>query len=243
MVIEICCDQILSAYTALAVGATRIELCSALTLGGLTPSIGTFSLLHKKFPSQIRILVRPRMGGFSYSVLEKNTILEDIELFFENGADTFVVGALREDNQLDIDFLHKILDTFPKGKFIFHRAFDETPDLYQTLNDLIELGFQGVLTSGGKKSALEGADIIKNLVNISAGKIEIIAGGGITAQNFSQTMILSQADAMHMSLRIWREPKGKPNLNLNSHESSSYGYWDLDEIALKKVLDESSRID
>jgi len=235
-IIEVCVDTVDGGIEALDIGADRLELCSALGLGGLTPSLGSFIMLEEKYPGKTHVLIRPRMGNFIYNKVEKSNIESDCSLFAEYGCKELVIRALLENNSPDYEFLNKIVNLHPSINFTFHRALDELQDPDQHLHQLAEMGFRRILTSGGHNTALEGINNIATWQSKFGHLIEIMAGGGIAEHNIEEIFEISQINAAHLSLKEWFEPENTSHLNLNSTLFSGSGYWKMKKNDLKKIL-------
>src|SRR6516165_10503589 len=156
ILLEICCGSIDDAIEAEKGGADRVELCSALFLGGLTPSIGTIREAKRRLKIPMMVMVRPRGGGFCYTEAEMASMERDADAAVEAGADGVVFGILRADGKIDVDRCRKLRSLIGKRQAVFHRAFDVTPDSFQALEELVGLGMTRVLTSGQKDTVAEG---------------------------------------------------------------------------------------
>lgn len=207
MQLEICLDDIDGARIADGAGADRIELCAELSVGGITPSLGTIAeVLWNVKNIGVQILIRPRGGDFIYSPYEISAMATDIAAVQSlpnpnNIKIGFVVGALTPDNQIDVGALTPLKIAAGDRPLTFHKAFDLTSDLSQSLEKLIELGCERVLTSGGKNTALEGAPILKQLVDQASGRIAILAGGGVRAHNLAEIIKSTGVTEIHMTAR------------------------------------------
>lgn len=190
------CDE---ARLAAEAGADRLELCSALALGGVTPSPGTFLAVREAVSLPVYVLLRPRPGGFSYSPGEFETMKRDAEWFVNHGADGLVFGMLT--NEGLVDGRCADLVAIAKGRAVFHRAFDFVPDRLQALEEVIGLGFERILTSGGAATAAEGCVEIAELVRAANGRIEILPGSGIRPDNVAASFQLAGFTQVHASLR------------------------------------------
>ncbi len=179
ILLEICCGSLDDAIEAERGGAARVELCSALFLGGLTPSLGTVMEAKSRLRIPVIVMVRPRGGGFCYSEAEFAAMERDTALAGEHGADGIVFGILNPDGTIDVARCKRIRHLIGNRQAVFHRAFDVTPDPFRALDQLIDLGMTRVLTSGQEDSAPEGAALIKKLIEYAAGRIEVMPGGGI----------------------------------------------------------------
>lgn len=188
------------AFAAVAAGADRLELCSALEVGGVTPSPGTFSDVRTAASVPVVVLVRPRSGGFVYTRGEFATLCRDADWFLANGAAAIVSGALDEAGRLHREQCRQLV-RLARGKAVLHRAFDALPDQAVGLEEAIDLGFSRVLTSGGARTAPDGADAIRTLVESASGRIEVLAGGGVTPTNVVELIRLTGCDQVHGSFR------------------------------------------
>ncbi len=181
---EACCGSAADAIAAYEGGATRVELNSDLFHGGLTPTLGTLRTVKKHAPDlKVMCMVRPREGGFCYTQTEFETMLEDARIFVDNGADGVVFGFLHEDGTVDEKRCREMVEIIGEKESVFHRAIDVVPDVMAALDTLINLGITRVLTSGQKPTVPEGAQTIKAMIAHAHGRIQILPGGGITAEN------------------------------------------------------------
>ncbi|WP_428646629.1 copper homeostasis protein CutC [Roseibium sp.] len=195
--LEVCVDTIEGAFTAAANGADRIELCAALSEGGLTPSAG-FMTACAEVPVPVYAMIRPRGGDFCYSEDEKSLMVRDIEAAEKAGLAGVVIGAVTADYELDATFLSSAIagTSLPAT---LHRAFDTLTDLERGVNDAIDLGFERILTSGRATRAELGLTDLAAAVRQSAGRISIMAGSGVTAQNAARILRGTGADELHAS--------------------------------------------
>lgn len=168
-----------SALKAAKYGVDRLELCSSFSDGGLTPGAGLFSYLKDKIDIPIFVMIRPRGGHFISSNEEVEVMSEEIEIFSSLGADGFVFGILMNDGSVNKNACKKLLDKAAGKPCTFHRAFDVSASLKQSLEDIIDCGFQRILTSGGKKNVEAGLPHIKELMNQAGDRIIIMPGGGM----------------------------------------------------------------
>jgi copper homeostasis protein len=199
ILLEICCGSIDDAIQSEQGGADRVELCSALFLGGLTPSLGTLQEAKKRLKIPVMMMIRPRAGGFCYSEAEMATMERDAESAVANGADGIVFGFLLPDGRIDLARTRRLHALAGKRQSVFHRAFDVTPDPFEALDQLIDLGITRVLTSGQKNSVPEGAATIKRLIDHAAGRIEILPGGGIAPHNLQDVVERTGASQIHLT--------------------------------------------
>ncbi|WKN43369.1 copper homeostasis protein CutC [Tunicatimonas pelagia] len=198
-VLEICVDSLESALIAQEAGADRIELCSCLEVGGLTPDAALFSLAREKLSIPIHVLIRPRLGNFVYTAVEQTVILRSIEYCRQHGADAVVIGALSPKNELDQDFLLEMREVASSMSITFHRAFDVVENPLKALKQLNELDMARVLTSGQKSAAIDGIPLLKRLKE-QPSNVKILAGGGVISQNVTQLLDAGIAE-VHASAR------------------------------------------
>lgn len=182
MVFEICASSFESARNAQLAGANRIELCSELGVGGVTPSYGLIKKVMDELSIENCVLIRPRSGNFTYTDEEFDVMLRDITFCRELGCKGVVTGVLNTDNTIDKERTQQLIEATGDIDFIYHRAFDCVPNPEEALNLLKTLGVKRILTSGGKKSAVEGLDVLKKLNQQAERKITIMPGGGINPQ-------------------------------------------------------------
>ncbi|HVX87648.1 MAG TPA: copper homeostasis protein CutC [Gemmatimonadales bacterium] len=198
MIIEACVDSVSSALAAEKGGARRIELCDALETGGLTPSAAKIQLCKERLSIPVVVLIRARGGDFLYGDTTTEVMLRDIALAKAFGADGVAVGALLPDGTIDIARTRAMIDAARPMEVVFHRAFDGTPKALEALEALKALGVDRVLTSGQAPTALEGVGMLKQLVEGAAGKITILAGGGINEENAAAIVKGSGVDQLHI---------------------------------------------
>jgi copper homeostasis protein len=198
---EVCIDSVASGIAAEAGGAGRVELCDNLVDGGTTPSIGMVKVLRSKIKIPIHVLIRPRGGDFLYSDVEVETMLADIRAMKAECIDGVVIGALRLDGSIDTEITGRLVACARPLRVTFHRAFDVTADAEAALQACLELGVDGILTSGLQPAASESTarSILKMLVRKSAGRCKIMAGGGVTAANVADIVRETGVREVHAS--------------------------------------------
>lgn len=199
--IEIATNDYLTVAAAVKGGADRIELCSALSEGGLTPSYGLIKKCKQDFSIPIFPIIRPRSGDFLYTDHEFNIMLEDVLLCKSLGCEGVVVGFLKEDGSVDTAKLEKIVAAAYPMEVTFHRAFDRCVDPFKALEDIIDAGCQRILTSGQELVAPDGADLIRQLVEAADGRIIIMPGSGVRKENIQDLAKQTGAVEFHSSLR------------------------------------------
>ena len=196
--LEICVDDVAGLDAAVAGGADRIELCSALGSGGLTPSRGFMSVAARA-PIPVFALIRPRAGGFIYSEAEVLVMEADIAAAREAGLAGVVIGATTADDTLDQYAIRRLAETAEGLELTLHRAIDIVSDMECSLDLAIELGFSRVLTSGGARHAEEGIEVIARLAERSSGKISIMPGGGVRPENAARFLAIPGVTELHAS--------------------------------------------
>jgi copper homeostasis protein len=200
-VIEIATTDYAGTEAAFHGGADRIELCTALSEGGLTPSFGLIKKCREKFSFPIFPIIRPRSGDFLYSDDEYKIIKNEVAFCKEIGCDGIVVGFLKKDGGIDKKRTSKIVERAYPMEVSFHRAFDRCIDPYQGMEDIIEAGCQRILTSGQQVTAIEGAELIKNLIVSAGNRIIVMPGSGIRKENIKALAEVTGAEEFHTSLR------------------------------------------
>lgn len=197
--LEICCGSLDDALEAEAGGADRVELCSSLFLGGLTPSFGALEEARRRLTIPIMFMVRPRSGGFCYSEPEFAAMEHDTAMAAAHGAAGVVAGILTDDGRVDVRRTARIRDLAGGRPVTFHRAFDVTPDPLRALDELIDLGVSRVLTSGQCDTVWEGLDLIARLVEHARDRISVMPGGGIKPYQFEQVIAATGCREIHVA--------------------------------------------
>ena len=204
-VAEICCGGYEDALAAYHGGAKRIELNSALYLGGLTPSLGTINLKKKNTDLKVIAMVRPRGAGFCYSAADFEVMKADAELLLQNGADGIAFGCLNENGEIEENQTREMTGIIKKhhGEAVFHRAFDCVQDPCKAIEILIDIGIDRILTSGGQEKAVDGIELLAKLQKEYGEKIELLAGSGMNAGNAAELMERTGISQVHSSCRGW----------------------------------------
>lgn len=204
VILEVCANSATSAIAAQQGGAARIELCENLAEGGTTPSYGQMILARKHLHIKLYVLIRPRRGDFLYTDLEFEVMQADIRTCIEAGCDGVVIGMLKADGSVDKERCTELVRLARQWGLgvTFHRAFDMCADQFQALEDIIDLGCERILTSGGKSTAMEGATVIAHLIEKAAGRIAIMPGSGITENNVADLVHFTGATEVHSSARV-----------------------------------------
>lgn len=198
MLLEICANSIESALNAQNGGADRIELCTHLEVGGLTPSHGLIKVAKELLNIPIYVLIRPRAGDFVYSKMEMEVMKEDVQFCAEMGCAGVVIGCLNADRTICWEQTEQLLEKAGYMDVTFHRAFDQCPNPFEALETLREMGIQRVLTSGCPTSAIDGVETLGELVDEADDDIIVMPGGGIRPDNL-KTLLLTGASEYHSS--------------------------------------------
>lgn len=197
--LEIAAASIGSALAAQEGGADRIELCANLREGGTTPSYGTLVEARERLHIPIHVLIRPRGGDFLYDDTEIAVMVRDIAACAQAGADGVVIGALDANGNVDLAVCRRLIEAAGPLDITFHRAFDAARDRDAALDAIVALGCRRVLTSGGAPSAPLGTDALARLVRQAAGRVAIMAGGGIHADNVRELVARTGITECHAS--------------------------------------------
>lgn len=207
--LEVCVEELAGVEAAAAGGADRIELCSGLAQGGLSPSP---SFVSKALESGLIVhaMVRPRAGGFVYSADEVELMTAEIRMLAATGVHGVVVGATRSDGSPDGDLLARLRDAAAGIQIVLHRAIDLAPDPVEAVELACSLGYDHVLSSGGAVAATDGAATLAQMVAAAAGRASIIAGSGITPDNAARLIRDTRVPAIHSSASTaveWADPR------------------------------------
>ncbi|MGL4393295.1 MAG: copper homeostasis protein CutC [Fusobacteriaceae bacterium] len=199
MIKEICVENFSDAEKAVKNGANRVELCENLFVGGTTPSYGTIKLCLAKLSVPIFVMIRPRGGNFCYSPLEIEIMKEDILACKKIGAHGVVFGVLDEQNKIDYTLLDELVALAKPMQITFHKAIDEVENPEQEILKLEKSGVNRILSSGKKETAIEGQNLLNNMIEISKreNKIKIVVAGKVTFENFQEVSKLIHADEFH----------------------------------------------
>ena len=240
-ILECCVDSVESAIEAEEGGANRIELCSALVIGGLSPSKALFEKVKENVSIKIHVLLRPRFGDFCYTDFEHEIIKQEIRMFKELGADGVVIGTLKPDGSLNLEQMKELVKEAEGMSITLHRAFDMCGDPYQTLEEVKELGIHTILTSGQKNSCIDGKDLLGELVAKANGEVDILIGGGVDVSVIPALYESTGATSYHMSGKITLDSEmqyRKEDVSMGVASMSEYQIWrtSAERVAKVKVV-------
>jgi len=234
--LEICTGSIESVIAAKEGGAQRVELCSALAEGGVTPSLGLLKAACKVEGIMKHVLIRPRGGDFLYTDEEVQIMIDDIIAARELGADGVVIGALTKEGDINYDVCKKLVEAAGNMSVTFHRAFDMVRDGDKALEDAISLGCKRILTSGLMPTAYEGREMLRHLVQKADGRIIIMPGSGVNSANANEILTFTGAKEIHASAR-----SSRPSMMEYRNPTVTMGAKDADEYARKETDSEEVR--
>lgn len=230
---ELCSYSVEACRTAARLGVNRVELCASPAEGGVTPSIAAIQCASHIEGIDVSVMIRPRGGDFLYSDDEFRTMLLDIDYARQAGATGVVFGILTAEGKVDIMRTRTLVEAAQGMETTFHRAVDMTNDYEQAIRDIIATGCTRILTSGGYDKALDGLEHIRRAVGIADGRIEIMAGSGVTANNALQ-LAASGVDALHFSAK----KTSMSSMQYRNPRISMGGTASIDEFALRTVDEE-----
>lgn len=242
--LECCVDSVESAIAAKKGGADRIELCSALVIGGLSPSQALYRKIREQVDLPIRVLLRPRFGDFCYTDFEHEIIKEEIRSFRKLGADGIVIGTMKPDGTLNVEQMKELIEEAKGMSVTLHRAFDMCKNPFMALEEARKLGINTILTSGQKNTCIDGVELLKELVEKAQGETEILVGGGVDASVLPVLAEKTKAKAYHMSGKISMESEmryRKQDVSMGIASVSEYEIWRTSEKRVRearKILDE-----
>ncbi|MGA8272450.1 MAG: copper homeostasis protein CutC [Candidatus Sulfotelmatobacter sp.] len=200
LVLEICVESVDHAVAAERAGAHRVELCSDLLSGGITPSAGLMQTARRYLSIPIHVLIRPRAGDFCYSDHEFEIMRDDIHAAKRFGMDGVVLGILHESNRVNIERTRALVEAARPLSVTFHRAFDAAKNLEESLEEVIQTGASRILTSGGQPRATDALPALARLVQAAKGRILVMPCGGINAENISGIVRTTLAQEFHTSV-------------------------------------------
>ena len=212
LLLELCAGGIEDVHLAARLAVDRIELNCGMAVGGLTPPAGLVNAAREIFAGPVISMIRPREGGFCYSTAEHLQMQHDAEWMLENGINGLAVGFLTSTGMIDVDRCAGFRRLFPTTELVFHKAFDVTPDLETSVRQLVDCGFNRILTSGGMSTAFQGISRLAELIKMAAAEIEILPGGGIRAGNVEDLFRMTGCNQIHSAVRsVVRDPSTRHN--------------------------------
>ncbi len=244
MILEICTFSISDVEQALAAGADRIELCASYVEGGITPSEGNIRAAFELVdPQHVVIMIRPRGGNFIYNDAEFEVMRRDIDSAKQLGAQQVIFGILGNDGRLDKARNSALVEQAHPMQCVLQRAFDLARDPFEALEDAIACGFTRILTSGQHPNAWDGREIIKQLIERSAGRIQILPGAGVNSRNADALIRYTGCDQIHTSAkRPFTEPATVVSFRTGIYDNSHMTEVHPGEVsALKKITLEHSK--
>lgn len=231
---EVCAGSVQDCINAQLGGADRVELNSALHLGGLTPSLAMLKLVKEKTSLKVICMDRPRAAGFCYDDVEIETMFEDAKILLENGADGISFGFLNSDATINVTETKKMVELIHQyqKEAVFHRAFDCVDNPMHAIKQLIDCGVDRILTSGLQPTAMQGTSVLEKLQSAFGDQIELLAGSGINANNIRALKEQTGLHQFHGSCKEWcKDPTTTVgNVSYAYHESDDY-----DCVSLEKV--------
>ena len=237
-VLEVCVDSVESAEIAARGGATRLELCANLVIGGTSPDEDLYRMVRERVDIPVRVLLRPRFGDFLYSDAEYELLRRQVRRFAALGADGVVIGLLRPDGTLDEARMAELISLAGGCGVTLHRAFDVCRDPFEALEAARRLGVDTILTSGQQASCTEGAPLLTQLVAATGGRPQILVGAGVSAAVIRDLQPQTHADAFHLSAKRTLDsgmafrragvPMGLPGMD-------EFTVWQCDEAAVRQA--------
>ncbi len=238
VLIEVCVDSVASAVAAECGGAQRVELCSNLLEGGVTPSIGLMEVVRSQISIGLHPIIRPRAGDFCYSDKEFEIMCRDVEMAKAAGADGLVLGILDPAGDIDIRRTRQLILLARPLSVTFHRAFDMSANLLRSLEDVCATGADRLLTSGGEQTCLQGVETVAQMVKLARNRITIMAGGGIGVDNAAQIIERTAVTEIHVGLgspvkssMVYRNPR----VSLGKSYGREYGHTQVLEENVRKL--------
>lgn len=227
--LEIIGFNIEGCLAAQAAGANRIELCDSPGEGGTTPSPAFINMARKELEIDLYVMIRPRGGDFLYTDVEFEIMKADVEYCKQAGCDGVVFGILQADGTVDVKRCAELMRIAYPMEATFHRAFDRVKDPHEALDQIIEVGFERILTSGLKPKAMDGIDLLREMVERASDQIIIMPGSGVNSANLTEIANKTNATEFHSSASI-SHPSKMSYLNEDMQEQLSYTGVNMNEI-------------
>ena len=239
-ILECCVDSVESALNAVKGGASRLELCGNLPIGGTTPGIPLYHQIRKESDVRIHALIRPRFGDFCYSSYELEIMREEIRMFREEKAQAVVIGVLNADGNLNISAMEMLIQEADGMDVTLHRAFDMCRDPFRTMEEAIALGVNTILTSGQQQSCWEGRELIRRLIEEARGRIDIMAGGGVGREVIKKLRPVTGGTSYHMSGKVTLDSPmryRKKEVSMGLPSLSEYDIWQTSEENVRRAVE------
>ena len=244
ILVEVCADSVASAIAAERGGAARVELCSSLIEGGLTPSAGLIEMTRAAVSMPLHVMIRPRGGDFCYEPEEFEIMKRDIAVAQRVGATGVVFGILDANGNVDVARTRQLADVARPLAVTFHRAFDMTADLFRALEDVCAAGVDRVLTSGGEPTSLLGQETIAQLVRKAESRIVVMPGSGIRPENAHSLVERTGVKEVHVGLRsVVPSPMlhRNPRVSMGAVESGEYQRYVVLEEQVRELCSALAR--
>ncbi len=239
-ILECCVDSVESAINAANGGASRLELCSNLIIGGTSPDLALVREIRRHTDIRIHALIRPRFGDFCYSQHEMEIMKSQIRALKEAGVEGVVIGVLDEEGNLNVEAMRELIAEADGLSITLHRAFDMCRDPFQALDEAIQLGINTILTSGQKQSAWEGRELLKELIEKAEDRIDIMAGAGIGASVIEKLIPATKGTSYHMSGKVTLDSPmkyRKADVSMGLPSLSEYEIWQTSEDAVREAVE------
>lgn len=236
--LEVCADCTESALEAAKNGATRIELCSNLVIGGTTPSLELFREIRAETDIDINVLIRPRFGDFHYTDHELAIMCREIEAFAREGANGIVIGSLNVDGGLCVTQMKKMIRAAGDCRITLHRAFDVCRNPWETMEKAAQLGVNTILTSGQAANCLDGQELLARLLEEAPEEMDILIGAGVTPKVIEQLLSRMPAKHFHMSGKRVMESEMKwrnPKVNMGLPGISEFEIYQTDGLLVREA--------
>lgn len=237
-ILEVCIDSVESALAAEAGGASRLELCGNLMIGGTTPTMALLDVVKAHVNIPVYVLIRPRFGDFCYTNFEFEQIKREVIDAKAHGAEGVVIGILNPDGSLDIEKMKQLVELAKPLHITLHRAFDVCKHPLETLEVIKELGIHTILTSGQEQTCEQGKALLAELVRRAGDEVEILVGSGLKSNNLEEMIQMTGAQAYHLSGKkeVESQMSYRPKeVSMGLPILSEYIIWRTDEEEIRKV--------
>lgn len=237
--LEVCVDSVESALAAARGGATRLELCANLVIGGTTPSLELFRAVRRCTDVDVNVLIRPRFGDFHYTEQELSIMCREVEAFSREGAHGVVIGCLHRDGSLDLDKMRALIHAAGDCHITLHRAFDVCSDPFAVLDQAAELGIDTILTSGQEADCWTGREMLRRLLDRAPEGVGILVGAGVTPEVIRQLLPLLPARQFHMSGKRVLESEmtyRNPRVSMGLPGISEFQIYRTDEESVRQAV-------